>query len=201
MKPSILAFTIMWSLCAAACAVPTQTPGVTQPPSVPSLTAPTVVAATVGVGTLPAATPTSPPAAPTAAASDGTAAATPTAGATATPFAVTSTANPTVAGGLVGMWQGNNNSFYLLNKDGTWSWDQKLQLVLTAPENQGRWWVEGDIFRIQDTAGKAPCPLDQVGSYQAQLSGDTLVLMAVADLCTPRIDQTQGQYSRQPAGP
>lgn len=194
MKPWTFAFLPVLLLFVAACGAPTQ------PPSVTSPTAPVTVPAATQP---PAATPTPPSVPPTPApatvAPSTTGAA--TAVATATLFVGTSTANPTVAGGLVGMWQGNNNSFYLLNKDGTWSWDQKLQQVLTAPENQGRWWVEGDIFRIQDTAGRAPCPLQQVGSYQVQLSGDTLILVAVADLCAPRIDQTQGRYSRQPAGP
>ena len=121
--------------------------------------------------------------------------------ATATPHAVTATANPTIAGGLIGLWQGNNNSFYLFNIDGTWDWDQHGDRVLTASENQGRWWIEGDVFHIQDLAGKAPCPPDQVGAYQAQLSGDSLVLTVVKDDCGPRVDQTAGQYTRRPAGP
>jgi hypothetical protein len=193
MKPMTLILAFLCLLGAAACGSPTQAPVATTLPAVTPL-----APVTAGPGTASADTPTQAPDAPTAA-PPATAAA--VAAATATPFAVTSTANPTVAGGLVGLWQGNNNSFYLLSKDGTWSWDQKLQQVLTTPENTGRWWVEGDIIRIQDTAGRAPCPLEQIGSYQAQLSGDTLILTAVADLCGPRIDQTQGQYSRQPAGP
>jgi hypothetical protein len=194
MKPYTLPIVLFCLLAGAACAAPTSEPVATPTPAVTALTP--AAAVTAGPGTAAAPTPTPPSAAPTR-----VPAATATAADTATPFAVTSTANPTVAGGLVGMWQGDNNSFYLLNKDGTWSWDQKLQQVLTAPENTGRWWIEGDIFRIQDVAGKAPCPPDQIGSYQAQLSGDTLVLTAVADRCGPRIDQTQGRYSRQPAGP
>ncbi len=194
MKTLTLVLALLCLLGAAACGAPTQPPVGTSLPAVTPLPP-----ATAGPGTVSAsaAVPTPLPAAPTLVGP----AATATAAATATPFAATSTANPAVAGGLVGLWQGNNNSFYLLNKDGTWSWDQKLQQVLTTPENTGRWWVEGDIFRIQDLAGKAPCPLEQIGSYQAQVSGDTLILTAVADLCGPRIDQTQGQYSRQPAGP
>ncbi len=195
MKPLLLAPVFLFSLVAAACGAPTppptSAPVATQPPAASSL--PPV---TSSPGPAPIATPTPPPDAPTLALT-----AQATAAATATLLVATSTANPTVAGGLVGMWQGNNNSFYLLNIDGTWSWDQKLQQVLTAPENTGRWWLEGDIFRIQDTAGRAPCPPDQVGSYQVLLSGDVMTLTAVADRCGPRIDQTEGQYSRQPAGP
>ncbi len=192
MKTLPFALTWLCLLGAAACGSPTPAPIATSLPAATPL-----APVTAGPGTASALTPTPAPAASTLVGPPATA----TAAATATPFAMTSTANPTVAGGLVGMWQGNNNSFYLLNKDGTWSWDQKLQQVLTAPENTGRWWVEGDIFRIQDTAGKAPCPLGQIGSYQALVSSDTLTLTAVADLCGPRIDQTQGRYSRQPAGP
>ena len=200
MKPLILPFTLVCWLVLSSCASPTAAP-----PTLPASTAATANATGVG----PAATPTgaSPAASavPTAATPAASAAAVSSRAPTQTsapPTLVgTSTANPTIAGGLVGLWQGNNNSFYLLQNDGTWNWDEKLQNVLTAPENMGRWWVEGDIFRIEDTAGRAPCPPDQIGSYQAQLSGDKLILTAVADLCAPRIDQTAGQYARQPAGP
>jgi hypothetical protein len=193
MKRLIRVLTLVFSLSAAACATPSQPPVATPLPLVPSATAAVAAPSAEANVTPPAAT-----AVPTVVTT--AAPASPTARATAA-IASTSTANPAVAGGLVGLWQGNNNSFYLLNKDGTWNWDQKLQQVLIAPENQGRWWLEGDIFRIQDVSGKAPCPPDQIGSYQAQLSGDTLVFTALADLCRPRIDQTAGQYARQPAGP
>jgi hypothetical protein len=195
MKPLHYVLAVLLMCCTAACSTPTSTPAAT-----PAAASPT--------GAAPAATPSAPPAAPSAAPTAATVpapadatAAPPTATSGPPTVVGTSTANPTVAGGLVGLWKGNNNSYYLLNVDGTWNWDESGQNVLTAPENQGRWWLEGDVFRIQDTAGKAPCPLAQIGSYQAQLSGDTLVLVAIADLCAPRIDQTAGQYARQPAGP
>jgi len=99
------------------------------------------------------------------------------------------------------MWQGNNNSYYFFNKDGTWSWDSDGQKILLNPENQGRWWIEGDVIHIQDLSGTAPCPKDQIGAYQAVLSGDNLAMAAVSDPCQPRIGQTSGTYTRQAAGP
>jgi hypothetical protein len=120
---------------------------------------------------------------------------------TAPTITPTATADAAIAGGLVGMWQGNNNSFYLFNKDGTWSWDSDGQKILTNPENQGRWWIEGDVIHLQDLSGLAPCPQDQIGAYQAVLSGDNLALAAVSDICQPRIGQTSGTYTRQAAGP
>jgi hypothetical protein len=197
----------------AACASPTAAPPVTQDfPTRPATSVSTAAGptATHDPGAAPTATTVAATAANATAAATSAASATPatadTAAATAATAAAptmvaTSTANPAIAGGLIGLWQGNNNSFYLLNNDGTWNWDQDGQKVLTAPENQGRWWLEGDIFRIQDTGGKAPCPLAQVGSYQARLTGDVLTLTAVADLCAVRIDQTAGNYARQAAGP
>jgi hypothetical protein len=85
------------------------------------------------------------------------------------------------------MWQGNNNSFYFFNKDGTWSWDSDGQKILLNPENQGRWWIEGDVIHIQDLSGLAPCPKEQIGAYQAMLTGDSLAMAAVSDPCQPRI--------------
>jgi hypothetical protein len=191
MKPLTLALTLAFVLSSAACSSPTATTTVpvTAPATVPSATA---AAATVG-----SATPAPPTAGPTlapTARSTATLAATPT-------LTPTATADAAIAGGLVGLWQGNNNSFYLFNKDGTWSWDQSGQKVLTAPENQGRWWVEGDVVHIQDVSGLAPCPLGDIGTYQAQLTGDNLALAAVKDPCFVRIAQTSGTYTRQPAGP
>jgi hypothetical protein len=179
------ALATLLALLLSACTTPTQPPVATLP--LPSSPAPSA--------TLPAAALTVPPASATPAL--------PTAGpAVATAGATASaTANPTVAGGLVGLWQGNNNSFYLLNIDGSWNWDQQHDNVLTSPENQGRWWLEGDVIHVEDLTGKAPCPRGQIGAYQAKLDGDSLVLTLVNDPCLPRIGQTAGQYSRQPAGP
>ena len=185
-------FALFLLFAAVSCSSPTQPPA-TQPPAQPGATTPAATAgAAVATATItaPAAGPTLPP----------------TAAGTATPapsstLATTATADPAIAGGLVGLWQGNNNSYYLFNKDGTWNWDQKSDRVLTNPENQGRWWLEGDVVHIQDLSGLAPCPLNQIGTYQAQLSGDTLELAAVTDPCTVRIGQTSGTYARQAAGP
>jgi len=180
----------------AACGSPTAPPA-TPLPGQPSATA--LVAATgtrvvtaVSAGTTAAATaaPTDRPAATSTVAIVPTAIFTPTA-----------TADAAIAGGLVGMWQGNNNSYYFFNKDGTWSWDSDGQNILLNPENQGRWWIEGDVIHIQDLSGTAPCPKDQIGAYQAVLSGDNLAMAAVSDPCQPRIGQTSGTYTRQAAGP
>ena len=189
MKPSTIALTLTVLLFSAACSSPTATavPG-TAPATVPSATAPAVA------GSATPAPPTVGPTLPATARSTATVAAT----ATVKP---TATADAAIAGGLVGLWQGNNNSFYLFNKDGTWSWDQTGQKVLTQPENQGRWWLEGDVVHIQDVSGLAPCPLADIGTYQAHLTGDNLELAAVGDPCTVRIGQTSGTYARQPAGP
>ena len=190
MKRSSIITTLAVLLFSAACSSPTATrlPN-TAAPAVPSPTA----LATVSGATLvpPTAGPTLPPTAATSL---------PTVPATAT-VPPTATADPAIAGGLVGFWQGNNNSFYLFNKDGTWSWDQGAQKALTDPENKGRWWLEGDVIHMQDVSGRAPCPLADIGTYQAHLAGDSLELAAVADPCTVRIGQTSGTYTRQPAGP
>jgi len=194
MKRIPYAATLLAFSLSAACASPTAPPpGSPGPTTAPSATAPAATdGAPVGTATTsaPTAGPTEPPPA------TGTATVAPTA--TVTP---TATADAAIAGGLVGLWQGNNNSFYLFNKDGSWSWDQDGQKVLTDPENKGRWWIEGDVIHIQDLSGLAPCPPEQIGVYQAQLSGDSLAMAAVADPCTVRIGQTSGTYTRQAAGP
>ena len=192
MKQFIGVLALLLLFTAVSCSSPTQPPA-SQPPAQPSATtrAATVGAAVVtATSTAPAASPTLPP----SVAGTATLAPSPT-------LTATATADPAIAGGLVGLWQGNNNSYYLFNKDGTWNWDQKSDKVLTNPENQGRWWLEGDVVYIQDLSGLAPCPLNQIGAYQAQLSGDTLELAAVSDPCTVRIGQTSGTYARQAAGP
>ena len=201
MKPLTFVTLLLILLVCAACGAPTALPA-TPLPGQPTATAPIVAGGTVVVT---ASAPTADPAAATVA---------PTAGPTARPaatstatlvptaaFTPTATADAAIAGGLVGMWQGNNNSFYLFNKDGTWSWDSDGQKILTNPENQGRWWIEGDVIHIQDLSGLAPCPKEQIGAYQAQLSGDNLAMAAVSDPCQPRIGQTSGSYTRQAAGP
>ena len=189
MKSTTFATTLLIVLMAAACSSPTAAP----PPGTPPPAAPTATALSAAGS----ATPVPPTAGPTL---------TPTARSTATVAATatvipTATADAAIAGGLVGLWQGNNNSFYLFNKDGTWNWDQDGQKVLIQPENQGRWWIEGDVMHIQDVSGLAPCPPGDIGAYQAQLTGDNLALAAVSDPCTVRIAQTSGTYARQPAGP
>jgi hypothetical protein len=55
-----------------------------------------------------------------------------------TPPSPTATAVPPLPAGWLA-WQGNNNSFYFFNKDGTWSWDSDGQKCQS--ENQGRWWI------------------------------------------------------------
>ncbi len=185
----------------AACGSPTA-PAATLAPGQPTATAPFVAGGTAVATASPA---TAGPVTATLASTAGPTArpaATSTASIVSTAtFTPTATADAAVAGGLVGMWQGNNNSFYLFNKDGTWSWDSDGQQILTNPENQGRWWIEGDVIHIQDLIGLAPCPKEQIGAYQAQLQGDSLALAAVSDPCQPRIGQTSGTYARQAAGP
>jgi len=194
MKPLTPVLMLIFVLICAACASPTATPAPTAAPDLPSATVTAgATAATVDASATPAPPTAGPTLAPTVRST-----ATVAASATLTP---TATADAAIGGGLVGLWQGNNNSFYLFNKDGTWSWDQSGQKVLIQPENQGRWWLEGDVIHIQDVSGRAPCPLADIGAYQAQLTGDRLALAAVADPCTVRIAQTSGTYTRQPAGP
>ena len=199
MKPLTFATLVLVVLLSAACGAPmpppaTLAPG--QPSSTAALSA-TQPAATAGGATAATASSAPPTAGPTALpAATSTAIIAPAA--TVTP---TATADAAIAGGLVGMWQGNNNSFYLFNKDGTWSWDSDGLKILTNPENQGRWWIEGDVIHIQDVSGLAPCPKNQIGAYQAVLSGDSLAMAAVSDPCRVRIPQTSGTYTRQAAGP
>ena len=192
MKQPTIALTVFGLLFLAACASSTPAPA-TRPPDVTAPAVTASLAATVGATAAP---PTDGPTRP--AATPSAPAATVAATATLTP---TATANPAIAGGLVGLWQGNNNSFYLFNKDGTWNWDQKGDRVMMQPENQGHWWIEGDVIHLQDLSGKAPCPPNQIGRYQAQLNGDNLELAAVNDPCTVRIGQTSGTYARQAGGP
>ncbi len=192
MKRSTIAFTLLGLIFLAACSSSTPAPA-TLPPNQPSVIAPAATAsllAATATTSPPTAGPTQPVATPNA----------PTVAATET-ITPTATADPALAGGLMGLWQGNNNSFYLFNKDGTWNWDQKGDRVMLRPENQGHWWMEGDVIHIQDLSGKAPCPANQIGLYQAQLSGDNLELAAVNDPCTVRIGQTSGTYGRQAGGP
>jgi hypothetical protein len=111
------------------------------------------------------------------------------------------TSDPTLVVGLIGLWQGDNGSFYLFNNDGTWNWDKKRAAVETGPENQGRWWLEGDVFNIQDLTGIGACPRDQIGTYQVHVAADTLTLTRLTELCLDRSVQTDGQYTRLPAGP
>ena len=200
MKPLIFATLWLVLLVSAACGSPTA-PAATLPPSQPTATAHIVAGGTAVATASPV---TVGPAATVAATVRPTARPAATSTATILPtatFTPTATADATIAGGLVGMWQGNNHSFYLFNKDGTWSWDSDGQKILTNPENQGRWWIEGDVIHIQDLSGRAPCPQEQIGAYQAQLHGDSLALAAVSDPCQPRIGQTSGTYTRQAAGP
>ena len=206
MKPLTFATILLVWLVSAACGSPTAPPA-TLPPGQPTATELIFDGGTMVVTTSPAT-------AGSATAGSATATLAPTVGPTALPAATstatiaptatitpTATADAAIAGGLVGMWQGNNNSFYLFNKDGTWSWDTDGQKILTNPENQGRWWIEGDVIHIQDLSGLAPCPKNQIGAYQAVLSGDTLDMAAVNDPCRDRIGQTSGTYTRQAAGP
>ena len=203
MKRLTFATIVLVLSVSAACGAPTAPPA-TPVPGQPSPTAALTVTGPAATAGGPTASATVAPTAGSTAlpAATRTAALVPTATlaapATITP---TATADAAIAGGLVGMWQGNNNSFYLFNKDGTWSWDSDGQKILTNPENQGRWWIEGDVIHIQDLSGLAPCPKEQIGAYQAVLSGDSLAMAAVSDPCQPRIGQTSGTYTRQAAGP
>jgi hypothetical protein len=106
-----------------------------------------------------------------------------------------------VAGGLIGLWQGDNGSFYLFNNDGTWKWDQTLARVESTPARQGYWLIYGDELLINDSTGADTCTRDQTGPYHAHLDGDTLSLTRAGDVCAVRVTQTVGHYTRQPAGP
>jgi hypothetical protein len=106
----------------------------------------------------------------------------------------TLTPNPTFVAGIHGLWKGDNGSFYLFGADGMWSWDEQQARVQTAPENRGKWWLEGDELRIVDLSGKDPCPAGQIGQYQLHFEGDALVLGLVKDPCGVRIRQTAGKY-------
>jgi hypothetical protein len=117
------------------------------------------------------------------------------------PTDVTPTPNPTLVAGLIGLWKGDNGSFYRFNPDGTWNWDEQRGRVEQAPENQGTWWIEGDVLNIVDLSGKEPCPRSQIGRYQMQFIGDALVLSRVKDLCRARVPQTAGTYSRLSGNP
>ena len=121
--------------------------------------------------------------------------------ATTTPIQATATPNPTLVAGLIGLWQGDNGSFYLLNTDGTWNWDGQRAAVESTPAKQGRWWLAGYVFNIQDLSGTDPCPPDQIGAYQVRLDGDLVALTRLLDPCVARAARTAGQYTRQPAGP
>ena len=117
------------------------------------------------------------------------------------------TSNPTlVAGGLIGLWQGDNGSFYLLiagqfSDQGIWKWDQVLARVESTPAKQGRWRIYGDDFFLQDVTGKDLCPLRQEGPYHAHLVADTLTLKRGGDQCSARVTRTEGQYTRLAAAP
>ena len=85
--------------------------------------------------------------------------------ATALPTGATAMPDPTLMAGLIGLWKGDNRSFYLFNSDGTWNWDQHSSSVEQSPENRGAWWIEGDVFNIVDLSGLDACPRNQTGRY------------------------------------
>jgi len=67
--------------------------------------------------------------------------------------------------------------------------------ILLNPENQGRWWIEGDVIHIQDLSGLAPCPKEQIGAYQACAQRRTAWPWRRSVIrASPRIGQTSGTY-------
>lgn len=119
---------------------------------------------------------------------------------TSTPIAtgaltqITLTPNPTVVAGLPGKWKGDNGSFFLVQPDGKWHWDEVLSNLENSPENTGDWWVEGDVMYMIDRTGPGKCPENYIGSYTVSFQGKELVLTLINDKCGVRVGQTQGHY-------
>lgn len=118
----------------------------------------------------------------------------PTATAEPTPTEVPQTPNPEFVSALLGLWQGNNGSFYLFRRDGTWSWDGQRDRIETTPEKKGIWWIEGTALNLVDSEGQPPCPKAQVGIYQMDFRNGVLLLGQLQDRCRARSGQTQGMY-------
>lgn len=110
------------------------------------------------------------------------------------------TPNPAFVSSLLGVWQGNNNSFYVFKKDGTWGWDDRREQITVSPARQGIWWIEGTVLNLVDSGGQTPCPQTQIGTYQMDYKNGVLLLGQLEDRCKGRGSRTQGMYHQLEKG-